>query len=92
MIGEEFTVDFGSGRRINLDDVRKQREALMPDGEHAWVLSVIYGIDDPDKAMDEMELGPEEFVGVTAMYCLVCQEPYKPEIRYHKCPQKLATA
>jgi hypothetical protein len=82
-----FHVDFATGRRYNLDEIRRRNAALMPDGEHAWVIGTVYGLDDPDQAMDKMELGQDNFVGVTSIHCLLCAVDYKPLIRHYKCPQ-----
>ncbi len=86
-----FSINFGSGQTYDLDYVRSLRKAFMPDGEHAWVISVVHGIDDPDKAMDDMSLDADSFVGVTAIKCLLCGTEYAPEIRHFKCSQKWET-
>lgn len=91
MSGESFEVNFATGRRFDLDAIRKQRSAFMPDNGHAWVISVIYGIDDPEKALDDMELGEENFIGVVPMYCLLCTVEYRSAIRFHKCPQSVTS-
>lgn len=86
----EFTVNFpGGGERLDLDEVRARKQALMPGGKHAWVISSIYGLDDPEQEMDSMELGPENFVGVTPISCLLCNVEYQTEIRHEKCPQRI---
>lgn len=85
---ETFEINFANGVRYDLDEIRQRRQSFMPDGEHAWVIHVVYGVDDPDGALDNMELGAEEFVGVTDITCLLCFVPYQPEIRHHKCTQQ----
>jgi hypothetical protein len=84
-----FHVDFANGTTYDLDAIRARRASFMPDGDHAWVVSTVYALDDPDADMDTMELGPANFVGVTSIHCLLCTVHYRPEIRYHKCPQTL---
>lgn len=82
-----FTIDFASGKRYDLYDIRKRRAAFMPDNGHAWVIGAMYGLDDPEQAMDSMELNAENFVGVTAVHCLLCSLPYTTKRRFFKCPQ-----
>jgi hypothetical protein len=86
-----FSVDFASGHRYDMNAVRRNKAAFMPDGEHSWVIGAVYGIDDPDQAMDSMSLGPENFVGVTPIHCLLCTVNYTPTIRHYKCSQKLVS-
>jgi hypothetical protein len=85
---QSFSINFADGRRYDIDAVRRSKEAFMPDGEHAWVISVIHGIDDPDQSLELMTLDGDSFVGVTAIHCLLCTEKYAPSIRHHKCPQQ----
>lgn len=82
-----FHIDFGTGQTVDLDELRRRRMAFMPDNTHAWVISVVYGLDDPEQALDTMELGHEQFVGVTPIVCLLCNEKYRSANRFHKCPQ-----
>lgn len=84
---ESFSVDFATGPKYDVDEIRRRKEAFMPDGEHCWVITAVYGIDDPDEAMDSMSLGPENFVGVTPLRCLLCNVQYQPTIRHYKCSQ-----
>lgn len=83
---ESFSVNFANGRRMDVDEVRRCGRAFMPDGQHAWVISVVYGIDNPEQALDTMELTDRNFVGVTAIRCLLCNEEYRTVNRFHKCP------
>jgi hypothetical protein len=83
-----FAVNFASGTRYDLDMIRRRKQAFMPDGGHSWVIAAVYGLDNPDAEMDSMELGEDNFVGVTNIHCLLCIEDYSPEKRHHKCPQK----
>lgn len=84
-----FKVEFGSGATVNLDELRKRRSAFMPDGGHAWVISTVHALDDPERALDRMELGPATLVGITAIQCLLCHEEYRTLNRFHKCPQTI---
>lgn len=82
-----FHIDFANGKKINLDEVRAQKSAFMPDNSHAWVIYTVYGLDDPEQSLDLMELGAENFVGVSPIHCLVCQVEYDSSIRFNKCSQ-----
>lgn len=90
-----FRIDFAGGRKLNLDMVRQRlrqrRSAFMPDGGHAWVVSTTYAIDDPGMAMDMMELDDTNFIGVSNIYCLLCNEAYAENgvNRSYKCSQTL---
>jgi hypothetical protein len=84
-----FEVNFSSGHRYDLDEIRRRKEAFMPDGEHAWVISTIFAVEDPEQAMDDMELGAENFIGVGDIHCLLCAARYTSDSRRHKCPQTL---
>jgi len=57
----------------------------MPAGVHAWVISAVYAIADPEQAMDDMTLDVENFVGVSPLHCLLCGVNYRTKIRYAKC-------
>ncbi len=87
MSADEFNISFAGGRRIGMDELRQAKTPLMPDGGHAWVINAICGLDDPEQALDRMELGETNFVGVTDIYCLVCHTKYQTMIRHFKCPQ-----
>jgi hypothetical protein len=82
-----YPVDASSTRTIDLDDIRRRRAAIMPDGGHGWVIQVVFALDDPETALDHMELGADKLVGFTDIHCLLCQERYTTTNRYHKCPQ-----
>jgi hypothetical protein len=91
MTDGEFSINFATGTSINLDALRKRRSAFMPDNGHAWVISTIYALDDPERSLDEMSLDATNFIGVSSIHCLMCTERYATENRYHKCPQSLPT-
>lgn len=82
-----FHVDFASGHRIDIEALRRRRSAFMPDNGHAWVISTVFALDDPEQALASMELGAETFIGVSGISCLLCQEVYRSSNRFHKCPQ-----
>lgn len=84
-----FEVSFATGQKFDLDALRKRRSAFMPDNGHAWVISAVYALDDPEQSLDRMELTAESFVGVTEIKCLLCGEVYKTVNRFHKCPQEM---
>lgn len=83
-----FKVHFATGRSLNLAEVLQRKEAVMPDGGHAWVIHTVFALDDPEQALDDMTLGGENFVGVSPIHCLLCGIEYVSLIRYFKCPQK----
>jgi hypothetical protein len=84
----QFEVSFSGGTRYDIAEVRRRMIALMPDGKHAWVISTIFALDDPDEALDTMDLNAEKFVGVTNIHCLLCPTDYKPGRRDDKCIAK----
>jgi hypothetical protein len=84
-----FTVSFATGARYDIDAIRKRQQAFMLDGEHAWVVHAVFAVEDPELALDDMELGADNFVGVSAdIYCLLCLTKYRTKIRHYKCPQQ----
>lgn len=85
-----FSVDFATGRKVDLDELRSLGQPVMPDGEHAWSITVVYAIDDPERALDSMELDERNFLGVGGLRCLLCNVRYDTRIRHHKCPQKIS--
>lgn len=87
--GSRFQVNFASGTTLNLDEIRRRGLPVMPDGGHAWTISVIYAIEDPEAALDDMNLTADNFIGVAQMRCLLCHEKYQTANRFHKCPQTL---
>jgi hypothetical protein len=82
-------VDLTRGRTYNLDEIRRSRQPVMPDGEHAWVIDAVYALPDPEVALDSMDLGLDNFIGITQIHCLMCHVPYSTAIRHHKCDQTL---
>lgn len=97
MITEEpdgtFHVDFATGTRLDLDELRARKKLKTSNGVHAWVIQAVFAIDDPTMAMDNMELGANNFVGVTDIHCMVCNESFREHLRYLKCPaQRLANS
>jgi hypothetical protein len=87
-----FHVDLGGGRQYNLDEIRALGKPVMPDGGHAWAISVVHSLDDPDQALDNMMLDEKTFVGVSDIHCLLCHVTYEPKIRHYKCSQQLPSA
>lgn len=83
----QFSVNFASGRKISLDEMRKRKSVFMPDNRHAWVISTIFALDDPEQALDEMVLDDKNFVGVAGIQCLLCGDTYRSTNRFHECPQ-----
>jgi hypothetical protein len=73
-------VEIGSKERIDVTDViTTNLEALRarrPDGEHLWVISVVYGLADPETALDTMVLDSTNLVGFQPIICLWCHAPY----------------
>lgn len=87
-----FEIDFATGTKINLDELRRRRSAFMPDNGHAWTIQVVHALDDPEQALDSMMLDADSFIGVTAIACLLCGEEYRTVNRFHKCSQTLTTS
>jgi hypothetical protein len=77
------------GTRFDLDAIRRQQSALMPDGGHAWVIHVVHAVEEPEEALDMMELDEKSFVGVSDIACLMCHEVYSSVNRFYKCSQQL---
>lgn len=82
-----FRIDFSGERSFDLEAIRRNRSAFMPDNGHAWVISTVFAIDDPEQALDSMALGAENFVGIAPIYCLMCSEKYRGVNRFYKCSQ-----
>lgn len=92
MSDDGFTVDLSDGVRYDLDRIRTRNdESFMPDGQHAWIISAVYAIDDPEESMNLMTLGESNFIGVSAIRCLLCNEQYAGSNRYYKCSQRIVT-
>lgn len=84
---DHFTVNFAAGRSIDLDEIRKRASPFMPDGGHAWVINTVFALDDPEQALDEMELSDKNFIGITNIHCMLCSTKYVGTNRFHKCSQ-----
>ncbi len=61
---------------LDLDTLRERRRSTPP-GEHLWVVSLLYRIEDPETALDDMTLGAHNLVGAQPIVCLWCVQGYK---------------
>lgn len=69
-------------------DLAKLREAWahVEGAKHAWVIGALFALEDPEQALDDMELGTENLVGFNPVHCLWCHVRYRTEDRYAECP------
>lgn len=67
-----FRVDFASGETIDINELRRRGTLSANGGPHVWVIQAIYHLEDPEVAMDKMELAADNFVGVSDIHCLCC--------------------
>lgn len=79
-----FTADMSEPQVIDLDAVRA-RIASRIDGAHAWVVGVMYAVDDPEQALDDMFLGEHNLLGFRPIHCLWCGEPYSGIVAAKRC-------
>lgn len=49
------------------------------DGNHFWVMGMIYTIDDPEDALDHMTLETDNLLGFYPIHCLHCRARYPSE-------------
>jgi hypothetical protein len=73
---------------VDLEALRGLPGKLMPGGRHGWVIAVFHAIDDPERALDDMELTGESFVGLTPIHCLWCHARYDITVRFATCSQR----
>ncbi len=71
----EKAEDFEVGEQLDLNVLRERRRRQP--GEHLWVVSLLYRIEDPETALDDMELGGHNLVGAQPIVCLWCVRNYK---------------
>lgn len=45
-------------------------------GEHTWVVAMVFSVDDPTEALDNMTLGIENMVGFISIWCVWCQQKH----------------
>jgi hypothetical protein len=79
-------VRFRFGPLEEVSAVKVDRNALSEPGVHTWAVALIYRIDDPERALDDMELGAENFLGVgSSIRCLKCHRPYRTPADAGRC-------
>lgn len=79
-----FTADMSDPQVVDLGAVRA-RMASRVEGTHAWVVGVIYAVDDPERALDDMSLGEHNLLGFQPIHCLWCGEPYSDIVADKRC-------
>lgn len=81
-----FEFSFADGTRIDLEELGRRTSKINNNGRHQWTISVMYNVADPDQAMDTMELGGDNFIGLTPIHCMICLTEYEAHLRYKQCP------
>lgn len=68
-------------------DLKKMWERALErrDGNHLWSVHVVYFVDDPEMALNNMTLDESNFIGVTDLHCLFCHSIYDTAIRSDQC-------
>ena len=87
-----FKIEFGNGQSTNLDQIMARHRTISTKGGHVWVIAVVFTIDDPEQALDNMTLDDENFAGLGNILCLLCHEPYKTTNRHDECLQARPTS
>lgn len=80
-----FVVDMSDPHYADLDALRQLNHERG--GGHGWVIQTVHALDDPEQAMDSMELTEKTFVGVSDIHCLWCRVSYDTAIRSGTCSQ-----
>lgn len=98
MTGEP-RVSFGEVHEVDVTptvltyaEIEARREQTN-DGTHAWVVPVLYQLEDPEVALDDMVCGPDNMVGIQPIWCFWCRVEYPkdgtgPRINATYCPGK----
>jgi hypothetical protein len=55
----------------------KARFPQRKKGEHSWVIGMVFTIDDPEQALDSMELGADNVMALVPIYCVFCQQQHR---------------
>jgi hypothetical protein len=71
------------------------RRAQTNDGTHAWCVRIIFQLQDPEIALDDMVCGPENMVGIMPIICFWCGVEYPrdgtgPAVDATYCPGRRA--
>ncbi len=82
---DTFEVSFGSGATLDITTLRERLAAAQASTRHIWCINICYVLTDPDEALESMELGQEQFLGVSPIVCLLCNSMYEPQIRNDPC-------
>lgn len=77
--GQPYEVDAPLG----LSDLRAR---LTKTGEHLWTVKLVFRIDDPETALDDMMLGPHNMVDAERIRCFWCSARYvNPHVPSKQC-------
>lgn len=82
--GEPELIDTSVRVELNLEDLRSRRIKGL-NVPHLWVIGTVYHLADPEQALDDMELGSHNLVGVTQIYCLWCLKQYHIDLKDAVC-------
>lgn len=70
--GHHFNV--ADAVEISLGELRARR---VSDGQHVWIIAVIYHVGDPEQAMDSMRMDETNLIGPSNIHCMWCQQTYE---------------
>lgn len=63
------------------------RARAVKDGNHLWVVKLVYRVDDPEIAMDNMVLGMHNLIDAVTIHCHWCSIRYvNTTIPGRRCP------
>lgn len=84
-LAEPEHIDIGAPVEIDLTELHDAWK-YVAGARHAWVIGALYALEDPEQALDDMELGANNLVGFNPIHCLWCHVPYRSKMRHDKCP------
>ncbi len=68
-----------TGETLDLNQLRENAwlNASVNGGQnHYWIVGLIFHVDDPETALDDMVLNEHNLVGAQGIYCLICLRHY----------------
>ena len=73
------------------EHVQTRRGYEPEPGKHLWIAVVTYGLSDQEvasafKSGEPLRMGAERIVIGPDVGCLVCEEPFRPELLGSRCP------
>jgi hypothetical protein len=72
---DQYEVDPGGYPRLNALVQRVHADAAA--GVHVWTVMLIHRVQDPEAAMDDMEMSGDNLIGIDGINCLICEAVYK---------------